>query len=270
MTVPHLSGLAEVASAYDTLLCDLWGVVHDGVACHPEALAALRRFRAGGGRVVLLSNSPRPGLKLLPRLAPLGLTTDAFDRIVTSGDGLVDYLERRPGPLHLAGPDDDRSIFDGLPITFAGPDCERVVMTTLVHGPTPEAWRPAARAFAASGRLLVCPNPDRRVMHGAELLHAPGAFADDVVAAGGRVDFIGKPEPEIFALALAGCDPARALVIGDGLLTDIAGAARSGLDAVFVESPLHAVEIAAEGFGPAVERRAPGARPLGRLAALCW
>ena len=57
-----IDSLAEIAADYDALFCDLWGCLHNGIRAFPEAVAALRGFRAGGGRVVLLTNAPRPWL----------------------------------------------------------------------------------------------------------------------------------------------------------------------------------------------------------------
>ncbi len=42
---------------------------------------------------------------------------------------------------------------------------------------------------------------------------------------------VAKPDPRIFEIALAGVKPERALMIGDGLQSDILGANRAGVDA---------------------------------------
>jgi ribonucleotide monophosphatase NagD (HAD superfamily) len=52
---------ATLAARYDLLLCDVWGVVHNGIAATQESCAALMRFRRDGGTVVLITNAPRPG-----------------------------------------------------------------------------------------------------------------------------------------------------------------------------------------------------------------
>ena len=61
MLSPFTRHFATLAGGYDVVLCDVWGVVHNGVAATPEACDALTRFRAGGGTVVLITNAPRPG-----------------------------------------------------------------------------------------------------------------------------------------------------------------------------------------------------------------
>src|SRR5262245_3784317 len=105
---------ATLAPAYDLLLSDVWGVVHNGVAAYPEANDALTRFRAGGGTVVLISNSPRPGEPLKRQLDQFGVARSAYDAVVTSGDVTRAELTRRPGArvLHI-GPPRDLPIFEG-------------------------------------------------------------------------------------------------------------------------------------------------------------
>src|SRR5207248_9156930 len=77
---------STVAPHYDAVLCDVWGVVHNGVAAHPEAIDALVRFRAQGGTAILISNAPRPGEWVTRSLDRLGVARAAYDGIVTSGD----------------------------------------------------------------------------------------------------------------------------------------------------------------------------------------
>ena len=63
-----LQGLSEVAPQYDALLCDIWGVVHNGREAFAPALEALARFKDERGPVILISNAPRPAADVLPQL----------------------------------------------------------------------------------------------------------------------------------------------------------------------------------------------------------
>ena len=56
---PIIKNLAEIADRYDALFCDLWGCIHNGRTAFPEAVDALRGFRADGGKVAVLTNAPR-------------------------------------------------------------------------------------------------------------------------------------------------------------------------------------------------------------------
>src|SRR5688572_28750521 len=80
--------LDELRERYDALFCDLWGVVHNGVRVFESAAAALVRFRESGGRVVLLTNVPKPRAPIPLQLDRLGVPRAAWDAIVTSGDAI--------------------------------------------------------------------------------------------------------------------------------------------------------------------------------------
>ncbi len=123
--VAILDGIADVASGFDLILCDVWGVLHDGVHAHRGASDALTRFRALPGarprRVVLLSNAPRPGHSVQGLLDGFGVPRTAYDAIVTSGDLTRRLMaERAAAPMHHLGPDRDLPIFDGLDLARGG------------------------------------------------------------------------------------------------------------------------------------------------------
>ena len=115
-----LDHFSTVAQRYDVVLCDIWGVVHDGIAAHAHACDALTRFRADGGAVVLITNAPRPAPWVIRQLDRLGVPRDAYDDVLTSGDLTRDVVKNRNGEavFHI-GPERDLSIFDGLDIRLA-------------------------------------------------------------------------------------------------------------------------------------------------------
>src|SRR5579862_9385684 len=109
-----LAGLAEIAGDYDALLCDVWGVVHNGRDSFAPACAALTRFGAERGPVVLISNAPRPASDVLPQLQSLGVPQSAFAKLVTSGDATRGLLaERAPGPAWKLGAPKDETLYEG-------------------------------------------------------------------------------------------------------------------------------------------------------------
>src|SRR5690348_5080127 len=96
MSSPILpSGLAELAPAYDAILCDVWGVIHNGREAFPDACAALARYKADWGPVVLISNAPRPSKALYSQLEGVGAPRDAWSAFVTSGDATRALLAER-------------------------------------------------------------------------------------------------------------------------------------------------------------------------------
>jgi HAD superfamily hydrolase (TIGR01459 family) len=245
------AGLRELAADYDVLLCDIWGVIHDGVRAFPAACEALARWRAEVGPVILISNSPRPRDGVAEQLDELGAPRAAWTAIVTSGDASRALLaERAPGPAWRIGPDRDDPLFEGLGLAFAGPDDAAFIACS---GPdddeveTPEDYRDRLAAAAARGLTMICANPDIVVQRGERLIYCAGALAALYEALGGRVLTAGKPWPPIYAMARDAADlglgrpadPARILVVGDGLATDIAGANREGLTAMFIAAGIH-------------------------------
>ena len=255
MATPQIvPDLAAAAEGYDAILCDVWGVIHNGVESFPAACAALAAF-AARGPVVLISNSPRPSADVLPQLHALMVPDEAWSGFVTSGDATRAELARRaPGPAWTIGPPRDVTLYEGLGLNFAGPDAAAFVSCTgLVDDETETAedYRAALSAAAARGLPLICANPDRVVQRGARLIPCAGALADLYASLGGEVVIAGKPHAAIYDLALAQVehllgrpvDPARVLCVGDGLQTDAAGAAAQGLDLLFVAAGIHGAEV---------------------------
>jgi HAD superfamily hydrolase (TIGR01459 family) len=249
-----IDGLACVASDYDVLFCDVWGVIHNGRESFPDACAALIRWRAERGPVMLISNSPRPGREVTEQLDALSAPRDAWSEIVTSGDATRILLRARaPGPAWRIGPERDDPLYEGLGLVFSDLESARFIACT---GPnddeveTAEDYRAVLTAAVARNLEMVCANPDRVVQRGDRLIVCGGALADLYEQLGGRVVMAGKPFAPIYDLAFARTDGAlgrphqrsRILAIGDGLATDIAGAQAQGLDRLFIAAGIHGAE----------------------------
>jgi HAD superfamily hydrolase (TIGR01459 family) len=271
-----LSALAEVSDQYDALYCDLWGCLHNGQRPYPAAVSALRAFRANGGRVMLLTNSPRPRPSVQAQLDGLGVPRDCHDEITSSGDAaqyalITGAVGRR---VHHIGPEKDRVFFTDLspdlrtvaaagpPITLVPlPEAEGVVCTGLFDDQTetPDDYRATLLYAKTQGLKLLCANPDVIVDYGDTRLYCAGAIAEAYQAMGGEALYFGKPHPPIYDLArrrLAALPDAvpdpRILAIGDGVTTDVQGAVAEGIDVVFITGG-----IAADSFGPDVEKPDP-------------
>lgn len=244
-----------LAGAYDVLLCDVWGVVHNGVTAFSAACDALTRFRTGGGTVVLITNAPRPGVSVQEFLDDVGVPREAYDTIVSSGEVTRAVIVTRPGQrvFHL-GPQRDLPIFDGLDIDFAPVEAaDYVVCSGLIDDTveTPDNYREILSVMRARALFMVCANPDIFVERGDTLVYCAGALADNYVALGGEVLYCGKPHAPIYQAALTeagvlrGAVPprSRVLAIGDSIRTDLKGAASFGIDYLFVVSGIHAEEL---------------------------
>jgi HAD superfamily hydrolase (TIGR01459 family) len=201
-----VASFGELAPRIDVLICDVWGVVHNGARAHVQACAALERFRAGGGKVVLVSNAPRPADSVVRQMVGYGVPETVFDGIVTSGDLTRQLISERPGQrvLHL-GPERDISLFAAFGTTFADADsADYCVCTGLLDDETETAadYAPRLARIAGRGLEMICANPDLVVERGDRLLPCAGALAQVYEGLGGRVIYAGKPHLPVYARAL--------------------------------------------------------------------
>jgi HAD superfamily hydrolase (TIGR01459 family) len=242
-----MSALDVLDPKYRLILCDIWGVVHDGVRLYPGAAARLRRWREEGRRVILITNAPRTADAVARQLARLDLPRDCWDGISTSGEAGIEALNMLARPVGFVGTAGDRANLEGRGVRIADDDSFSDLACTGIteDRPRPEDYRLELERWAARDVLMHCLNPDRVVMRGGALEACAGAIADLYEQLGGRVAWYGKPHATIYrhALHLAGDPPSsEVLAIGDGLRTDILGAARMDFDAIFVSGGIHAGE----------------------------
>lgn len=256
-----IPSLASIAPRYDAVFCDLWGCLHNGKTPFPAAVAALQGFRATGGKVVLVTNAPRPNATVIAQLDRMGVPRDAWDLVVSSGDAaqyamLAGAVGRKV--FHIGAPKDE-DFFTVLPADLpagAAPiervgmlDAEGIVCTGLEDDltETPDDYRAQLLLGKTRGLTLLCANPDVVVDMGDTRLYCAGALAQAYEAMGGATLYFGKPHPPIYDLARRrlGLDDPRILCIGDGITTDVLGGMAEGLDTLFITGGL-----AADQFGP--------------------
>jgi len=254
-----LSSLSAIANNYDAVLSDVWGVVHNGIAAHPSAVEALQRFRQAGGRVVLITNAPRPSPDIVEMLDDLHVPRDAYDAMVSSGDVTRTMLAAYRGQtLHYVGPPEENDgLFEGLDITLGAAEVAKAVIVTDLDNDdqTPDDYNDRIGVWLSRNLPMICANPDRVVEHGDQLIYCGGALADLYEARGGMIRMAGKPYRPIYEAALKAAETAagrpldrsRILAIGDSVRTDAIGAANAGLDLLFVTGSIHAGELDAFG-----------------------
>jgi HAD superfamily hydrolase (TIGR01459 family) len=237
----------SLAPRYRLILCDIWGVVHDGVALYPGAADRLREWRQQGRCVVLITNAPRTADAVEQQLGRIGLPRDAYDFVATSGEAGIEALNALGRPVGFIGTAGDRIILEGKGVRIAqGDDFSDLACTGIMEDrPDPQDYLGDLERLAARDVQMHCLNPDRIVIRGGVPEACAGAIADLYQGLGGRVIWYGKPHEAIYRHALHGAgDPPRdeVLAVGDGLQTDILGAARMGFDTVFVSGGIHAGE----------------------------
>ena len=234
----------DLDERYRVILCDIWGVVHDGVRLNPGAAERLLRWHKEGRLVLLITNAPRTGQDVEGQLDRMGLPRSSWDAIVTGGDAGIAVLRTLGRPVGFLGTAEDRAVLEGNGIRIADTGTFTDVACAGLERERPriEQYMDELDAWAQRGVLLHCLNADRVVMHGDSAELCAGAIADLYEQLGGTVAWYGKPYRAIYehALKLAGSPaPTSVLAVGDGLRTDMLGAAGMGFDAVFVSGGIH-------------------------------
>ncbi len=252
-----IRSLADIQSRYDAMFVDLWGCVHDGVRAMPDAVAALQAYRAAGGVVVLVTNSPKPRAGVQQQLSRFGVPDDAWDAIATSGDsaraamfqGVVGQKVWFMGEWER-----DAGFFEPMEVIDDPVKIERVPLEQaegiVCCGPfdpyaDPAVNRPQFLYAKQKGLKLLCANPDIVVDRGEQREWCAGALAQLYTEMGGESYYFGKPHPPIYDLArrrLAALGrevgSASILAIGDGAQTDIRGAMGEDIDSLFISGGL--------------------------------
>ena len=248
-----MSSLDTLDSKYRLILCDVWGVVHDGVTLYPGAEARLAQWRREGRCVALITNAPRTADAVEQQLARIGLPRDTYDFVATSGEAGIEALNALGRPVGFVGTAGDREILEGRGVRIAGDDdfTDLACTGTMERRPNPSDYLADLERWSRRDVHMHCLNPDRLVIRGGVPEACAGSIADLYQGLGGRVTWYGKPHEAIYAHALhrAGNPPRdEVLAVGDGLQTDILGSARMGFDAVFVSGGIHAGEPFPEDF----------------------
>lgn len=256
-----VQSLAEISDRYQALFVDLWGCVHNGITAFPEAVAALAAYRRRGGIVVLVTNSPKPRAGVAEQLIQFNVPVDAYDTIATSGDSAraAMYTGAVGEKVYFMGEwQRDAGFFEPLEVIDNPVPIVRVPLAEAEGiaccGPFDPMADPAVNRAdflyaKQKGLKLLCANPDIVVDRGETREWCAGALAQLYTEMGGQSLYFGKPHPPIYdlarrRLAALGTDvpDSAILAIGDGVLTDIAGAIGEDIDSLFISGGLAAAE----------------------------
>lgn len=252
-----INGLSEVIGNYDAVILDLWGVVHDGVTPYPNSITAMKALKDAGIPVALLSNAPRRSSVVIARMEDMGIDRALYGPAVASGEiayhQLRDRVDAWYGKLgrkvFRVGPVRDHSMFEEQDVEVVDTleDADWMLVTGPDDDHDPVSHYEDMLHLALSHNLpMLCPNPDREVIRGAERIICAGAIAGRYEELGGNVRWEGKPLASAYDFCLQAFDmgpDARLLVVGDSLSTDVAGSNAAGLDIAFVTGGIHAEEL---------------------------
>ena len=243
-----LKGISKISDKYDVYFVDLWGVVHNGVQCYPEALKVLEKLKEQNKKIVLISNAPRPSAVVKVFLETIGLQSSCYDFLVTSGDITREYISLNSSKknfYHL-GPTKDIDLFKDLNVALTSKEeCDEIICTGLVSDEeeTLQDYKILLDFFLNKKIPLICANPDEVVARGEKIVFCAGALANQYKQEGGMVRYFGKPYSDIYSFALKKVRAHKdfkdkkeinTLVIGDNIKTDIKGANLFNLDSVLI------------------------------------
>jgi HAD superfamily hydrolase (TIGR01459 family) len=252
-----ITSLADISDRYDAVFCDVWGCFHNGARPLPGAVAALQAFRKRGGKVILLTNAPRPETAVEMQLARMNAPRDAWDAIASSGGAARDAVRRGEWGqriYHIGDAERDEAFFDGANVERVRlEDAETIVCTGLRNDrlETPANYNDELTEGALRRLPFLCANPDLVVDVEGKRYFCAGSLAQLYRDKGGDVTEYGKPHPQIYGYVravlagVAGREIAdnRILCIGDGIITDIKGAIGEDLDSLFITAGLAAAEV---------------------------
>ena len=257
--VPMIDQFSTISSRYDALVCDVWGVLHNGVRVTRAANEALAAARRRGLAVVMLTNAPRPSRDIHDFILSLGGTPDGWDAIVSSGGVTRDLMAKQgKRAFYHLGPKRDETVFRGLEaVPVALEKADYVLCTGLFRDETEtaESYRGQLELMLGRGLEMICANPDLVVERGPLMIPCAGAVADLYETLGGKVTWVGKPHPLVYDYAKVAIEQvlgrsvekSRILGIGDAIRTDITGATAFGIDSLFVMDGIHAEELGLRG-----------------------
>jgi HAD superfamily hydrolase (TIGR01459 family) len=274
--------MKSLSADYRVWLCDIWGVVHNGLTPYEAAVHALSQHRKQGGIVILVTNAPRTSGGVIEQLNSIGVSPQSYDRVVTSGDVTQTLVvEHAKGKVYHLGPPRDLSIFEGQKVErVALKEAHAVLCTGLAHDDveTPDDYTDALARMKALNLPMICANPDKMVRKGNRLLYCAGALAEKYSELGGQVLMAGKPYTPIYQLALQKAasiagnefEKSKILAIGDGPETDIRGAADFGIAAVLIADGVTDASDGLDATLARVQASVPHARIVKILHYLVW
>lgn len=227
----RIEGLSGIASRFDGMLIDQFGVIHDGQKLYPGTLRVLSELKSLGIPVAVMTNSGKRAEANRERLVRMGVPREHFVDAVSSGE--VAFANLTAARAFLIGKDGEDYGFDR--ITFVSDPQEAEIILILGSNAPKTSMEDYRKLLTGLDLPAVCCNPDKLMLTPQGLVPAPGAIAALYEEMGGKVTWIGKPHAQIYreAARLIG-NPQRILCIGDSAEHDVAGGRNAGLETLLV------------------------------------
>jgi len=244
-------GLQSIVENYDLFYIDLWGVVHNGIHLHNEAINVLRKLSELKKDFILLTNAPRPNSIVKNFLEKMGMDQRIRNHVFTSGEAALNYLKNNYSKekfFHI-GPPRDFDLF----LSFKDNKCKNIddaeyILCTGLFEKYEEDLKFYKNYLEGNlKKKMICTNPDLIVDRGDKRELCAGSVAMVFEKMGGEVIYFGKPYPEVYNQSIDNKNK-KILCIGDNLNTDIKGANLLNYDSLIIANGIHKKEINDEGI----------------------
>ena len=244
-------GLRSIVDNYQLFYVDLWGVVHNGISLHQEAINVLNEITKKKKDYILLTNAPRPNDTVRSFLEKLGMKKEIRDHVFTSGEAALNYLKNDLSQqtfFHI-GPPRDFDLFKDLKKNkLESIEISDYILCTGLFDDYNEDLKYYKNLFEENlQKKMICTNPDLIVDRGNNRELCAGSVAMVYEKMGGEVVYFGKPYPEVYSQSIDN-RKRKILAIGDNLNTDIKGANLLNFDSLIISNGIHKDEIKEKGI----------------------
>ena len=244
-------GLSSIADNYQLFYIDLWGVIHNGIKLHDEAINALKQISKKNKDYVLLTNAPRPNNSVKNFLEQMGLEKEIREHVFTSGEAALNYITKNflDKTFFHIGPPRDFDLFKDFKKNKLAEikKSEYILCTGLFddHDKDLTFYKNLLEKYKK--KKMICTNPDLIVDRGTKREFCAGSIAMVFEKMGGEVVYFGKPHPEVYNQSIDNKNK-KILAIGDNLNTDIRGANLLNYDSLLISNGIHRNEIKIKGI----------------------
>ena len=244
-------GFCSIVDNYELFYIDLWGVVHNGINLHYEAIKALKEILKKNKELILLTNAPRPNSAVKSFLSRMGLEKKIIEHVFTSGEAALDFIKKNlldKTFFHL-GPPRDFDLFKDFENKKSQSlkNCEYILCTGLFDHQDDDLNYYKSLLENNLEKKMICTNPDLIVDRGNKRELCAGSIAMIFEKMGGEVTYFGKPYPEVYNMATNNKNK-KTLSIGDNFNTDIRGANLLNFDSLIISNGIHKNEIEEKGL----------------------
>jgi|TARA_B110001452_G_scaffold261833_1_gene261096 HAD superfamily hydrolase (TIGR01459 family) len=244
-------GLRSIVDNYQLFYIDLWGVIHNGISLHNEAILALNEITKKNKEYVLLTNAPRPNDVVKVFLEKMGIEKEIRDHVFTSGEAALNYLRKNllSKKFFHIGPPRDFDLFKDFEENKSKDiDNGEYILCTGLYDDHDKDLNYYKDLFKTStNKKMICTNPDLIVDRGNVREFCAGSVAMVFEKMGGEVIYFGKPYPEVYNQSIENKNK-KILSIGDNFNTDIKGANLLNYDSLIISNGIHKNEIKKNGI----------------------